>query len=546
MEFFSKKYTILVNDEPLTIITKNGEVKKATFMDKKVAFELDKKTVEDLKKYPSKIINGSNLEKNDVFTKNLSKMLEQNLKRAIERKDMKVLSRFAQSNIVPEAMETRFMEAINRPRGLRGMLTNALNKTNNLIQTMATKIDRYFDKMKMQTANKKLDEHLQKYQNKYMNQVQNITKDEKNKIVDAKLTKLADTFLNQNPELKTDMDLELNHKHKAKADEYFKQAAAQGFSSRDAKIALYQAADKYLFQERSMELYESKNRISDLEREIQQLKRQQSMKNETLEDFKTLSTGVDAIKAIDLLTQNKEYQNLSPKEQVAFENQTIFKQEPVQDRAKELEAIAKELQQPQQSKILSFTKEELNNEWKVAQAQNRSSEIPSSKFMNLSAIKFNGVSKSKLKEYSKQMNEMRENGKNVPSKEKVTEFIQGSLKNAEHLQDYGYVKETQPGEYKFVDEKSKNVLYTQLKNNEQVIDMKSRLQDLSSEKSFDKLIKSDGSIDVEKVALYASKLSQIAELAAQKPNVNISREELKRDSQLINSQNKTQDKGQSR
>jgi len=65
-------------------------------------------------------------------------------------------------------------------------------------------------------------------------------------------------------------------------------------------------------------------------------------------------------------------------------------------------------------------------------------------------------------------------------------------------------------------------------------------------KFFEKFIKQDGTIDVEKVAEYAQKLSEIAELAKTQSNVNITRDDLKRDTELVKSHSNEQNQGQQR
>lgn len=95
MELIAKKYTILVGEEPITIWAKNGKVKKALFMDKKVPFELSKEALDIIKNQPSKIVNGAVLKDNEDFTRATSKMFNQQLKTAMQKNDRVIMSRFA-------------------------------------------------------------------------------------------------------------------------------------------------------------------------------------------------------------------------------------------------------------------------------------------------------------------------------------------------------------------------------------------------------------------------------------------------------------------
>jgi len=63
MDFVAKKYTVLMNNEPVDLWLKNGKVKKAEFMQKRIPFELDKKTINLIKDQPAKIVNGGLFEK---------------------------------------------------------------------------------------------------------------------------------------------------------------------------------------------------------------------------------------------------------------------------------------------------------------------------------------------------------------------------------------------------------------------------------------------------------------------------------------------------
>ena len=103
-----------MNEEPLDIWIENGQVKRAKFMDQKVAINFDKEVLDQFKKHPTRVINGALYEQNELFTKPFSKMMNQKLETAIAKNDKKTLSRFARSDLVPEEMKNDFMQAINR------------------------------------------------------------------------------------------------------------------------------------------------------------------------------------------------------------------------------------------------------------------------------------------------------------------------------------------------------------------------------------------------------------------------------------------------
>src|SRR3989338_3562142 len=164
MDFISKKYTVLMGNEPLTLWIKNNQVQSSKFMDKKIQLNLDEEAVKLIKDNPTKIVNGSNLTNNEDFTRKVSKMMSSKLELAIAKNDKKTLSRFARSELVPEDMKLDFIAAINRQNGLRGVLTRAVNRTNAVFQNLAKKIDRFFDKINDKIANRELDPHLTKFQ----------------------------------------------------------------------------------------------------------------------------------------------------------------------------------------------------------------------------------------------------------------------------------------------------------------------------------------------------------------------------------------------
>ena len=139
MEFIAKKYTVLMNNEPIEIWIKNNQIKQSRFMEQKVKLDLDLETIKQIQSFPTRVVNGANLQENKNFTQATSKIMSQHLDMAIAKNDKKTLSRFARSDLVPESSKENFIEAINRPNGLRGLLVKAANKTNAIFQNLAKK-----------------------------------------------------------------------------------------------------------------------------------------------------------------------------------------------------------------------------------------------------------------------------------------------------------------------------------------------------------------------------------------------------------------------
>ncbi|MDO8454959.1 MAG: hypothetical protein Q7S59_10355, partial [Sulfurimonas sp.] len=198
MDFIAKKYTVLMNNEPIEVWIKNEEIKKAQFMNKKIALDLSQETIRQIQDNPSRTVNGNNLISNSDFTKNVSKMMDSQLNLAIAKNDRKTLSRFARSELVPDANKEAFIEAVNRQSGIRGVLTRAVNKTNSIFQNLAKKIDRYFDKVKENVANKKLDKYLEEYQLKEFNKAPPLKDINLSQHVNPKLAELAEEFVKKN------------------------------------------------------------------------------------------------------------------------------------------------------------------------------------------------------------------------------------------------------------------------------------------------------------------------------------------------------------
>jgi hypothetical protein len=566
MDFYAKKYTVLMNNEPVEIWIKNDQVKKAKFMDKEIDLKgFNKETLNQIKENPSRIVNGNNLIHNENFTSNLSKVIDAKLTAAINKRDMKTLSRFARSDLVPESQKRDFYEAINQPRGIRGLITKAVNKINERVQKIAQKIDNYLINQRERIANQKMDKYLSAYQLKEFNKAPPSKSLDLNKNLDPNLSQLAKNFI-KGKGMKDLSDSSLDDK--ILQEEFFKQALRNGHSLDDAKTAIFKEINQIKQQEESLEniskitnqdktITDLQETIKNLEQQIQGQKIKEASKNETLKDFETLSSKLDPVQKIDILTENKEYQSLSEEEKLNVEDKLVFNSNDEHTLSEDME-VKKETNNEKDSKyflqrqadratkrlegvtaittsvvafqqIKPIDKEELNDNWKLAQTQNRNSEIPSQKFMNLSAVKFNGVSETSLKKWEAQMNEMREKGKNVPSQEKVKEFIQGSLKNASKLEEQGILKKTAENEYKFVDEKSKEKLYNQELSKEHNNELKDALKEIASDAAFAKIVDKSGEINIDRLHDYTSKLEEVStqmQLAAKANDVEVTREDL--------------------
>lgn len=561
---FSTRHTILMNNEPISVWIRGNQVLKAKFMEKNVDLSgLDATAIAAIKDSPTRVVNGNNLQSNDNFTKHVSKMIDSQLSLAIAKNDKRILSRFSRSELVPDAQKENFIEAINRPNGLRGLLTRAINKTNNIFQNLAKKIDKFFDKQRDKIANKKLDKYLDAYQLKEFNKSPPATDLNLSQNIDPKLADLAADFV----KAKGISDLSDTHTaDKMLQDEFMKQAVRNGHKIDDAKVALFktvhqnkevqQAQDNIVnISNQEKQILELQATIDSLQNQLKAEQLKTASKNETLEDFVTLSKDLSQTDRIDILVENKEYQGLSEDAKLQVEDQLIFNPklekrqqqniEELQDKSKELETISKELEKPQEVKI-SFDKKSVNEAWKVAQIENRKQEIPSQKFMNLSALKFGGVSEQSLNKWGAQMDSLRDKGKNVPTQEKVQEFIQGSLNNAARLAQQSILTQTATNEYKFTNDASKDTLFSSVMQKEQVVDLKERVKDLSSEKSFEKMLKKDGSLDVNMLQQYATKLQEVAtaiEVQNKANSVSVTKEDLK---DLNRSQSQSQSNDQQR
>ena len=573
MDFIAKKYTILMANEPLTLWIKNGTIQNAKFMDKKISLTLDAEAIRLIKDNPTRTVNGNNLTDNLAFTHAVSKMMSSKLELAIAKNDKKTLSRFARSELVPDNMKLDFIAAINRQNGLRGILTRAVNRTNAIFQNLAKRIDRYFEKIKENVSNKKLDKYLTEFQLTEFNKAPPLRDINLAQHVNPKLAELAEEFVKKNG-IKELGDEKISDK--MLQNDFMAQAVRAELDPIEAKTALF----KEVFQSQSKEqrakteekVLAQTSQISDMQAVISSLQsrldvyeKKEASKNETLEDFVTLSKSIPAVEAIGILIENKEYLGLNEAQKLEFENQHLYNMEPLQERAVEAKEIAKELDKKPKTTVetvyernatLNFyeskTKQEVNSKWQELQKINREQQAQNRDFMNISAVKFNGVSKNSLDSW-KQSAEA-----NGVSKELTDKFVDASLRNAKSLVGAGIMQEVSQGEFKFVDNFSKEALYknidkpvaqiaeankgvsVQVEQNPKA-ELQERVADISSEKSFEKLLDSNGQIDSQKLHAFADHLSNLATQLHQQEQVN--KNAVTRDDISIANQTQTQTQG---
>lgn len=553
MDFISRKYTVLMGNEPLTLWIKNDQVQSAKFMDKRIQLQLNEEAVKLIKDNPTKIVNGSNLTNNEDFTRKVSKMMSAKLELAIAKNDKKTLSRFARSELVPEDMKHDFITAINRQNGLRGVLVRAVNRTNAVFQNLAKKIDRFFDKLNDKVANKKLDPYLSEYQLKEFNKAPPIEGEDLKRHLDPKLMTMAEQFF-------ADKKIHRLHQndipHQILINDFLKMGAKKGHSIADAQLALYkvQAAkssenliDTFLVKHLSSTEY-----INELEKKLHVYELKEAGKNETLDDFEVLAKDLQPVDKIDLLVKNKEYLNMSPEAQTKFEDLHIFKFEPIAQRVQEFEAIFHTAQAaPIVETVVDRTptvdffdktiQGKIAQEWSNQQVANRESASPTRDFMNISAVRFNGVSKESLDKWA--LSAKTNSRADVTT---IDKFVSASLRNAEELVKVGVLKEATQGEYKFVDNFAKQALYnnfdktvSQISEANQGVkkevsidkdEIKERVAHMSSADSFKELLNSKGELDSQKLFEYAQKLQSVAAALHEQesPSVVVTREDLQK------------------
>lgn len=542
-----------MGNEPLELWLKNGQVKSAKFMDQKVALDLSTDTIQTIRDQPSRVVNGSNLTDNINFTQNVSRMMSQKLELAIRKNDKKVMSRFARSDLVPEDMKQDFYQAVNRPNGLRGMLVRAVNNTNAIFQNLAKKIDRFFDKVNDRVASQKLDKYLSEYQHRDFNRAPPVLESDLKKHLDPKLMIAAEAFFKENytdKNLKINMDPVPGTYHAELQNQFLQKGVAQGHTIHDSKIALCQVMQNTIDNEYFTHLKEWRKEdsktIDDLKAKLEIHELKQASKNETLEDFQTLSKKLNPMDRIDLLVENKAYLALNEVQKQAFEDKHLFNVEPIQERAEELKALVDVVQTTPTHEVKEIifernpkidfssekTKEAINTTWKKLQQKNREEKLPTREFMNISAVKFGGVSEKSLQLWAQNAT------KNGIDQAITAKFVEASLRNAEQLSKAGLLKETSQGEYRFVDNFAKETLYQNLnmpvlvlekmnKGTQKEItvnpqeELKERVAQISSPISFEKLLDKDGNIDSQQLHKFAEHLQQLATQLHQQEKANI-------------------------
>jgi len=568
MDLIAKKYTVLMNDEPLDIKIKNGEVKSAKFMNKKVDLsQLSEKTLSQIRDNPSRVVNGNNLIDNKNFTATVSKMMSQKLDTAISKNDKKTLSRFARSDLVPDNMKDNFLEAVNRPKGLRGLLISAANKTNNIFQNMAQRVDNYFDRVKENAvSNKSLDKYLEKYQMKEFNKAPPLKDLDLNQSVHKKLVPLAKEFVRNN-NITELSDTKLGDK--LLQDEFMKKAAKMGLNPTEAKTALAQTVQanqhKEVYDVNVEKLSTQDNKINDmsaiikkLEEKIDVYAKKEAAPNQSIEDFKALTKGMNAVDKIDILLENKAYKAMSETQKLAFEDKVLLeKKDNIHEKAQEVKEISKKLVQPlkQNSAEPEVTmdrtptinlkdpavKKEMMGKWKELQGVNQKSAEPNRNFMNISAVAFGGISTKSLDKWTEKAKA------NGVDPEIVEKFKEASLRNAKELEKAGILKQSTVGEFKFVDKYAQETLYNNIEKTVEQIETKNkgtevyalpekekeelteRVKDLSSEKSFERLIDKDGKLNPEELHKFAEHLQNLSlqvKLEEKANNVNIDKNDL--------------------
>lgn len=543
-----------MGNEPIDLWLKNGQVKQARFMDQKVVLDLDPETIQAIRDQPSRVVNGSNLTDNLNFTQNVSRMMSQKLELALKKNDKKVMSRFARSDLVPENMKQDFYQAVNRPNGLRGMLVKAVNNTNAIFQNLAKKIDRFFDKVNDRVANQKLDKYLSDYQHREFNKTPAVVESDLKKHLDPKLMIAAEAFFKENytdKNLKINMDPQAGTYHAELQNQFLQKGVAQGHTIHDSKIALCQVMQNTINNEYFEYLKEWRKEdsktIDDLKAKLEMHELKQASKNESLEDFKILSQKLLPMERIDILVENKAYNALNEHEKQEFEDKHLFNAEPIQERAEELKALVNTLNhQPVQAekKEIIFernpkidfssekTKEAVNTTWQKLQIKNRQEQAQNRDFMNISAVKFGGVSAKSLELWAQNAT------KNGIDQAITAKFVEASLRNAEQLSKAGLLKETSQGEYRFVDNFAKETLYQNLnmpvlalekmnKGTQKEItvnpqeELKERVAQISSPLSFEKLLDKDGNIDSQQLHKFAEHLQQLATQLHQQEKANV-------------------------
>lgn len=562
MDLYAKKWVVLLGSEPLTLWIKNEQVQSAEFMDKRVQLFLDSEAIKLIKDNPTKVVNGNNLLKNEQFTQAVSKMMSSKLDLAIAKNDTKTLSRFARSDLVPENMKNDFIAGINRPNSLRGILTRAVNNTNAIFQNLAKKIDRFLDNISDRVANKKLDPYLSEYQLQFVNRAPPLSSQDMKKYLDPKLMQAAEEFYKDNKFNSKDLGFE-SVNDKIKQNQFLQSSLQKGHSLADANAAIHKVKQQaYLesFQTYYREFQNDEKKglqstIKDLQKKLHIYELKQA-KNETLEDFKTLSKDLEQSDRIEFLVENKEYKAMSEEQKRKVEDSHIFNPEPILQRAEELQNIAEVVQSatPIMETVIDRTPtvdfldktvlSQINEQWQHQQTVNRQNATPTRDFMNISAVNFNGVSKESLDRWGETAKSHSRADAGV-----IDAFISASLRNANELVKIGVLKEVSADNFKFVDNFAKQALYqnidktvaqiSEANQGKQVTreahpqnELKERLESITSAESFEKLVMSNGKIDPMALQEYTNKIVSLSAALHTQEKANVlTKEDLRKDDQ---------------
>jgi len=352
-------------------------------------------------------------------------------------------------------------------------------------------------------------------------------------------------------------------------DEFMKKAARMGLNPIEAKTALAQTVQenqhKEVYDINVEKLSTQNNKINDmsaiikkLEEKIDVYAKKEAAPNQSIEDFKALTKGMNAVDKIDILLENKAYQGMSETQKLAFEDKVLVeKKDTIHEKAQEVKEISKKLVQPLKQNsaepevIMDRTptinlkdpavKKEMMNTWKELQSVNQKSAEPNRNFMNISAVAFGGISTKSLDKWSEKAKA------NGVDPEIVEKFKEASIRNAKELEKAGILKQSTVGEFKFVDKYAQETLYNNIEKTVEQIETKNkgtevyalhekakeelteRIKDLSSEKSFERLINKDGKLnpqELHKFAEHLQTLSMQVKLEEKANNVNIDKNDL--------------------
>jgi|GEM_PF-2405588 len=548
----ARKYTIMMNNEPLDLWIKGDRVTKATFMDRKADLSLSVDTVRHIKSMPTRLVNGENLKNKEDFVRKTSALMSAQLELAIARQDMKVLSRFAQSKLVPDAQKEDFLEAINRPNGLRGALTKGLNHAQQMFRNMAQRIDRFFDRTKDTIANEKLDQYLKEFQHHEFNKAPKFSDLNLEQFVDPKLQERAFDFVKQNGTACLSED---TLEAKTKQEEFLRAASRDGHSAADAKLALGHVRDKELAKSVEEGRALDQKSLTSHEAEINRLNamlapfllEQAKRDNKTEADLERImldmqSNGQDLTNLVPFVLENEAYKAASPEEKWNIENRVLYCVEPLPERALEVREIQKVLEAKSPELTQKETQVErghmptqdpaimpatLNSAFKELREATKPENKPTpevfNQFHSVAAIKFDGIDINALKAWE------RNALKRGVTPERTQDFIQRSLNHGHVLTNMGLMQKTAEGVYKFKDPAAKACLWenrnkpleqlatlnaqqatrrTQTTTPQQ--ELMERVKVLASAQSFENLLDKQGNIEPQKLKEYAHTLERVS------------------------------------